>query len=217
LERKAVVIFSGGPDSATLLYLTIRRGYTAYPITFNYGQIAKKEIESARRIAGLLGLNLKIADLSVLKDIYTGSTSLVDEKMPITKEFSKQLVVPFRNGIMLSFAVAYAQSIGAKYIFYGAQGSDEPYYPDCRTSFVRAFQRAARLGTDTKLVIKAPLSKLKKSEVIKLGRELGVPFEMTWSCYRGGERHCGVCESCINRKKAFLEAGVPDPTSYEVV
>ncbi|MBC7112854.1 MAG: 7-cyano-7-deazaguanine synthase QueC [Candidatus Methanomethyliales bacterium] len=217
MEKKAVVIFSGGPDSTTLLYLTIKRGYRAYPITFDYGQIAKKEIESAEKIAGSLGLDLKKVDLSVLKDIYIGSTSLVDEKIPITREFSKQLVVPFRNGLMLSFAVAYAQSIGAKYIFYGAQGSDEPYYPDCRSSFVRVFQRAARLGTDTKILIKAPLIKMKKSEVIKLGRELGVPFEMTWSCYKGGERHCGVCESCINRKKAFLEAGVPDPTNYEIV
>ncbi|MEM2001480.1 MAG: 7-cyano-7-deazaguanine synthase QueC [Candidatus Methanomethylicaceae archaeon] len=216
MERKAVVIFSGGPDSTTLLYLTIKRGYRAYPITFDYGQIAKREIEAAKKIAEGLGLDLKIVDLSVLKEIYLGATSLVDESMPITKEFSGQLVVPFRNGVMLSFAVAYAQSIGAKYIFYGAQGSDEPYYPDCRESFVRAFQRAARLGTDSKLVIKAPLTKMKKSDVIRLGKELGVPFEMTWSCYKGGERHCGVCESCINRKKAFLEAGVLDPTVYEV-
>lgn len=216
MERKAVVIFSGGPDSATLLYLTIKRGYRAYPITFDYGQIAKKEVEAAKRIARGLGLDLKIVDLSVLKDVYLGATSLVDERMPITKEFSKQLIVPFRNGVMLSFAVAYAQSIGAGYIFYGAQGSDEPYYPDCRQSFVRAFQRAARLGIDSKLVIKAPLSKMKKSDVVILGKDLGVPFEITWSCYRGGDRHCGVCESCINRKKAFSEAGVPDPINYEV-
>ncbi|MCX8182331.1 MAG: 7-cyano-7-deazaguanine synthase QueC [Candidatus Methanomethyliaceae archaeon] len=216
MKRKAVVIFSGGPDSTTLLYLTIKRGYKAYPITFDYGQIAKREIEAAKKIAEGLGLDIKIIDLSVIKDAYLGATSLVDENMPITKEFSKQLIVPFRNGVMLSFAVAYAQSIGANYIFYGAQGSDEPYYPDCRTSFVRAFQRAARLGTDSKLVIKAPLTKLKKSEVIKLGKELGVPFEMTWSCYRGEEIHCGVCESCVNRKRAFSEASVPDPTVYKV-
>ncbi len=216
MERRAVVIFSGGPDSTTVLYLTIKRGYKAYPITFDYGQIAKREIDAARRIAERLSIDLKVVDLSMLKDIYLGSTSLVDESIPITKEFSKQLVVPFRNGIMLSFAVAYAQSIGANYIFYGAQGSDEPYYPDCRSSFVRAFQRAARLGTDSKLFIRAPLSKMKKSEVIRLGNKLGVPFEMTWSCYRGGERHCGVCESCVNRKKAFSESGIPDPTSYEI-
>ncbi len=215
MKRKAVVIFSGGPDSTTLLYLTIKRGYKTYPITFDYGQIAKREIEAAKRIAEGLGLDLKIVDLGVLKDTYLGATSLVDERMPITREFSKQLIVPFRNGVMLSFAVAYAQSIGANYIFYGAQGSDELYYPDCRTSFVKAFQRSARLGTDSKLTIKAPFTKMKKSEVISLGKELGVPFEITWSCYRGRGRHCGVCESCINRKKAFLEAGVPDPTDYE--
>ena len=217
MERKAVVIFSGGPDSTTLLYLTIKRGYRAYPITFDYGQIAKREIEAAKKIADGLGLDLKIVDLRILKDTYLGTTSLVDDRLPITKEFSKDLVVPFRNGVMLSFAVAYAQSIGANYIFYGAQGSDEPYYPDCRPPFVRAFQKAARLGTDSKITIKAPLTKMKKSEVLRLGKELGVPFEITWSCYRGGDRHCGICEACLNRRKAFWEAGIPDPTVYEAV
>jgi len=215
MEKKAIVIFSGGPDSTTLLYLIIKRGYKAFPITFDYGQIAKREIDAAKLISERLGLGLRIVDLSVLREIYLGSTSLVDERIPVTKEFSKQLIVPFRNGIMLSFAVAYAQAIGASYIFYGAQGSDDPYYADCRASFVRAFQRAARIGTASEIVVRAPFTKMKKSEVIRLGKELGVPFEITWSCYRGGARHCGVCESCVNRKKAFLEAGIPDPTVYD--
>ncbi|MCS7097747.1 MAG: 7-cyano-7-deazaguanine synthase QueC [Candidatus Methanomethyliaceae archaeon] len=214
--KRAIVIFSGGPDSTTLLYLTMRRGYEVHPITFNYGQLAKKELEAAERISNLLGLKLKIIDLNSLRELFLGITSLVDERIPITEGFSKQLIVPFRNGIMLSIAIAYAQSMGAKYVFYGAQGSDVPFYPDCRPKFIKAFQRSARLGTDDKLIIRAPLIKMRKSEVIRLGSKLGVPFELTWSCYRNGERHCGICESCINRKRAFMEAGIRDPTEYEI-
>lgn len=215
--KRSVVIFSGGVDSTTLLYLIIRRGYEVYPVTFNYGQLAKKELSAAEKISNLLGLKLKTIDLTPLKELFIGVTSLVDERVPMTEEFSKQLIVPFRNGIMLSIAIAYAQSIGAKYIFYGAQGSDIPFYPDCRPKFIKAFQRAAILGTDDKLTIRAPLIKMKKSEVIRLGDKLGVPFELTWSCYRDGEKHCGKCESCINRRKAFMEAGIRDPTEYETL
>jgi 7-cyano-7-deazaguanine synthase len=124
--------------------------------------------------------------------------------------------VPFRNAIFLSAAVAYAVSVGAEKIFYGAQGSDEPFYPDCRKEFYQAFEKAARLGTCQEISIQAPFSNLRKSDVIKKAAELGVPFEFTWSCYLNGTKHCGKCESCVNRKKAFQEAGVPDPTSYKV-
>jgi len=213
--KKAVVVFSGGPDSTTVLYLTLKRGFQVFPLTFDYGQLAKREIEHARTIAEGLGLKLLVVDLSTMKEIYAGSTSIVDEKIPITKEFTAPIIVPFRNGIMLSVAVAYAQSIGASHVFYGAQGSDAANYPDCRPSFVEAFEEAARRGTDTGIEIEAPLAALKKGEVIKLGAELGVPFELTWSCYREGENHCGVCESCNNRRRAFAEAGIRDPTVYE--
>jgi len=212
---KAVVVFSGGPDSTTVLYLALKRGFQVFPLTFDYGQLAEREIEHARAIAERLGLRLLAVDLAAMKGIYSGSTSLVDERIPITEEFTSPIIVPFRNGIMLAIAVAYAQSIGATHVFYGAQGSDAAHYPDCRPSFVEAFREAARRGTDSEIEIEAPLASMKKSEVIKLGTELGVPFKLTWSCYRQGERHCGVCESCNNRKRAFLEAGIKDPTMYE--
>jgi 7-cyano-7-deazaguanine synthase len=212
---KAVVVFSGGPDSTTVLYLALKRGFQVFPLTFDYGQLAEREIEHARVIAERLGLRLLAVDLAAMKGIYSGSTSLVDESIPITEEFTSPIIVPFRNGIMLAIAVAYAQSIGATHVFYGAQGSDAAHYPDCRPSFVEAFREAARRGTDSEIEIEAPLASMKKSEVIKLGTELGVPFKLTWSCYRQGERHCGVCESCNNRKRAFLEAGIKDPTMYE--
>ncbi len=214
-NQKCVVVLSGGPDSATVAYWAKQQGYPIYPITFKYGQIAVKETQAAQKIAETLGTTTKIIDLSALKDIFSGSTSLVNREIPLTEEFSAPIIVPFRNAIFLSAAVAYAVTVGATQIFYGAQGSDEPFYPDCRRQFYEAFEKAARLGTCQEITIKAPFSDSKKSDVIKAGKALGVPFELTWSCYLDGDRHCGRCESCVNRKKAFREVDVPDPTKYE--
>jgi 7-cyano-7-deazaguanine synthase len=213
--EKCVVVLSGGPDSATVAYWARAQGYQIYPITFNYGQIAEKETVCAQKIAQTLGVTTKIIDLSALKDIFSGVTSLCNTEIPLTSEFSAPIIVPFRNAIFLSAAVAYAVTVGADKIFYGAQGSDEPFYPDCRREFYEAFEKAARLGTCQEITIQAPFSDLKKSEVIKEGTKLGVPFELTWSCYLDGTKHCGKCESCVNRKKAFQQAGIPDPTKYE--
>ena len=214
-NKKSVVVLSGGPDSATVAYWAKQQGYQIYPITFKYGQIAVKETQAAQEIAETLGTNTKIIDLSALKDIFSGATSLVNRDIPLTAEFSAPIIVPFRNAIFLSAAVAYAVTVGAKEIFYGAQGSDEPFYPDCRREFYIAFEKAARLGTCEEITIKAPFSGGKKGDLICEGAKLGVPFELTWSCYLDGEQHCGKCESCINRKKAFKESGINDPTKYE--
>jgi 7-cyano-7-deazaguanine synthase len=214
MKEKCVVVLSGGPDSATVAYWAKKQGYDLSAITFKYGQIATKETKSAQKIAEKLGAPIKIIDLSTLKEVFGKVTSLCNADIPMTSSFSKPIIVPFRNGIFLSVAVAYAISIGAGRIFYGAQGSDEPFYPDCRREFYKHFERTARLGTETKISIEAPFSDLTKSEMIKLGAELGVPFNLTWSCYLDGEKHCGKCESCINRKKAFETAKIPDPTEY---
>lgn len=213
--KKCVVVLSGGPDSATVAYWAKAQGYQIYPITFNYGQIAVKETEAAKKITEKLGKTTKIIDLSALKEIFSGVTALCNTEIPLTPEFSAPIIVPFRNAIFLSAAVAYAVSIDADKIFYGAQGSDEPFYPDCRREFYQAFEKAARLGTGEEITIQAPFSGMRKSDVIKKGAGLCVPFESTWSCYLDGAKHCGRCESCVNRKKAFIEAGVPDPTKYE--
>ena len=214
MKEKAVVIFSGGPDSTTVLYLAMKRGYDVFPITFDYGQLAKKEIECATLISNKLGLTSRTVDLSGIACLYAGASSLIDPSIPITRDFTKPIIVPFRNGIMLSIAVAYAECLGATHIFYGAQGSDSKNYPDCRKEFARAFESAAQLGTDSKISVEAPLTAMEKSKVLLLGKTLGVPFGLTWSCYRPGERHCGVCEACQNRKKGFAEAGIHDPTEY---
>ena len=214
-RKKCVIVLSGGPDSATVAYWAKKQCYEIYPITFNYGQIAVKETEAAQKIAEKLCTTTKIIDLSSLKEIFIGVTSLCNTDIPLTAEFSAPIIVPFRNAIFLSAAVAYAVAVGADKIFYGAQGSDEPFYPDCRREFYQAFEKAARLGTCQEIIIQAPFSSKCKSDLFKAGAELGVPFELTWSCYRDRAKHCGRCESCVNRKKAFQEAGIADPTKYE--
>lgn len=214
MVKKCVIILSGGLDSTTVAYWAKSRGYEIYSLTFKYGQLANREIECARQVTQSLSAPIKVIDLSSLKEIFTGVSSLVDEKIPLTTGFSAPIIVPFRNAIFLSIAVSYALSVDAKWIFYGAQGSDATFYPDCRQNFYEAFEKAAQLGTDSNVCIKAPFSEVTKAQLIKRGTELGVPFEYTWSCYREGEHHCGMCESCINRKKAFKEAQVQDPTIY---
>lgn len=213
--KKCVVVLSGGPDSATVAYWAKARGYQIHPITFNYGQIAVKEIEAAQKIAAKLGTTTKVIDLTALKQIFRDVTSLCNTDIPLTSEFSSPIIVPFRNAIFLSVAVAYAVTVGTDEIFYGAQGSDEPFYPDCRREFYQAFEKAARLGTCQEISIKAPFGSDKKLDLIKEGAKLAVPFELTWSCYINGEKHCGKCESCVNRRKAFRESGLSDPTKYE--
>ncbi|WGM89949.1 MAG: 7-cyano-7-deazaguanine synthase QueC [Candidatus Bathyarchaeota archaeon] len=214
-NQKCVVVLSGGPDSVTTAYWAKNQGYTVHGLTCKYGQIASKEVEHAKLIAEKLGITLKVIDLSSLREIYMGITSVCDENITMTGDFSQPIIVPFRNAIFLSVAVAYASSVGANKIFYGAQGSDEQFYPDCRPQFYKSFEETARQGTDENITVEAPFSGGPKSEIIKQGTELGVPFELTWSCYFGREKHCGTCESCMNRKRAFEQAQIQDPTEYE--
>ena len=214
MTGRCVVILSGGPDSTTTAYWARAQGYEVHAITFNYGQKAEIEVSWAAEIAEIMGINLKIVDLSNLRTIYEGVTSLVDEGMEVSGEFTEPIIVPFRNGVFMAVAVAYAQSIGAETIMYGAHAGDEAYYPDCRREFYQAFQEAARLGTETPITIVSPFSEIPKSGIIRKAVELGVPIEKTWSCYLPGPVHCGRCESCNNRRQAFKEAGVPDPTVY---
>jgi len=220
---KAVVIASGGADSSTLLYKTVNDNYETYALTFIYGQKHKREIESAKKICEGIKVHHKIIDLSVLKDVLSGS-ALTDSGVEIPEvpetaehyETLKTTIVPNRNSIFLSIAIGYAVSIKANYIFFGAHHSDRGVYPDCRQEFVEAFEYAERLANDILyLVVSAPFVRMNKSEIVKLGAELGVPYKETWSCYKGGKIHCGVCSSCRERKRAFQEAGVFDPTEYE--
>jgi len=204
-KERCVVLLSGGLDSSILAYWARDRGYEIYALACRYGQTATKEVECAIHIAERLGAPIKVVDLSSLQEIFTGMTTPNHVTLPPASKFRL---------IFLSTAVAYAHTIDARRIFYGAQGSDPPLYHIWRKNFYESFQTVARLATGQQIRIEAPFSKTRKSAIVKLGLRLGVPFESTWSCYLNGPKHCGTCPSCLHRKKGFNEAGVPDPTEY---
>lgn len=220
---KAVLILSGGLDSSTLGYLLKKQGYSdLICITFNYGQKHVIEIESAKKIANSLKARLHIMDMTFLKDFLKGS-GLTDDSAAVphgeyTKENMQVTVVPNRNSMMLSLAWTIACTEKADVLAYGAQCGDHYLYPDTRPDYFTAINLALRLGSEDcrqeHLNLIAPLINMSKAEVIKLGLELKVPFELTWSCYEGGDRHCGLCGACQTRKQGFKEAAVTDPTIY---
>lgn len=223
MKKNAVIIFSGGVDSTTLLYDSMRKGYEVECLTFMYGQKHGREVDSACRIAGGVNVPLKVMDLSPLSGIFSGS-ALTDANVDIPEvpetaehyETLKTTIVPNRNAIFLSIAVGRAVSIGSDNVFFGAHNSDRGVYPDCREEFVESFQTSERLATaNPGLNILAPFVFMEKADIVRLGAGLGVPFGETWSCYKGGSAHCGACSSCRERKRAFIGAGVPDPTGYE--
>ena len=223
MSKKAVVLLSGGLDSATTLYFAKAKGFQCYCLIFDYGQRHKKEIASAKKIAQRAGCAWQIIKLSLP---WKGS-SLLDKKLKIT-EFSNSTnsinssnsipstYVPARNIIFLSFALSCAEAIKASSIFIGANAIDYSGYPDCRPGFYRAFIRAVNLGTKAGVEgrgfsIFTPLIKMTKAGIIKLGTRLKVPYELTWSCYQGGRKPCGKCDSCNFRARGFQEAGYRDP------
>ncbi len=214
--KKAVCLLSGGPDSATVAAIAKKEGYEVHCLSFDYGQIASKELDSARKVSRLIGVKNKGIDITFLKDIYgPGVTALTDKKMKMPGKFEPSVIVPFRNGILLSIATGYAASIGAEAIFYGPQLGDAPFYPDCRDEFVKAMSNAIKLGTDLNIAVRNPIGKKSKAEVFKLAARLGVPLEQTWSCYLNGKYQCGKCESCRNRINAFKKADIDDRTRYQ--
>ncbi|MBA3043976.1 7-cyano-7-deazaguanine synthase QueC [archaeon] len=222
-KQKAVVLLSGGLDSATTLAIALDDGYDVYAFSFDYGQRHEKELEAAEKIAGHYSINHKIVKV----DLSWAKSALTDKKIKIPesrKNIGKNIpvtYVPARNMIMLSFALAYAETINADAVFIGANAIDYSGYPDCRPEFYKAFQKAAALGTkkgveSKPIQIKYPLINMTKSKIIKKGIELGVPYHLTWSCYKGKKKACGKCDSCMLRLKGFKEAGYNDPVEYEV-
>lgn len=227
VKKPAVVLLSGGVDSAVCLALAKRDGFAIHSLSVDYGQRHAVELDAARAIAEWAGAESQTVLPLDLRSF--GGSSLTDRSMPVPKEGLSEGVpntyVPARNTILLSLALALAEVKGAQDIFIGVNAVDYSGYPDCRPQFIEAFQALARVATRAATeqhkptTIHAPLINLSKAEIVRLGASLGVPFERTVSCYdpseRGGEVvACGQCDSCRIRARAFLEAGVPDPTPY---
>jgi 7-cyano-7-deazaguanine synthase len=222
-ERKVVAVVSGGLDSTTMAYALRAEGYGISAISFDYGQRHRKELTYAERMCADLGAQWTLIDLhaaGVTK--FMAGSALTDDTVGVpdghyADESMKATVVPNRNAIMLSIACAFAVShlIGA--VAFGAHTGDHPIYPDCRPEFVDAFATMVNLAVEGfgHLEILAPLITMDKTAIVRRGAELHVPFERTWSCYKGGEVHCGTCGTCYERREAFALAGVADPTAYE--
>ncbi|MBU7012955.1 MAG: 7-cyano-7-deazaguanine synthase QueC [Theionarchaea archaeon] len=221
--RKAVVLLSGGMDSAVCASIACNEGYTLYVLHVNYRQrTSTKELESAQKLAAFYNAeDFKAITLDFLREI--GGSGLIDESIELpTEEVESESegippsYVPFRNSIILSLATAWAEVLGAEAIYYGANFIDFSGYPDCRPVYFEAFQNLINTGTKdgTVITLKTPLSAMSKAEIVQKGLELKTPFELTWSCYKEIERACGVCDSCRLRLKGFTENGVTDPIPY---
>ena len=215
--KRAVVLLSGGLDSATTLFYAKSRGFKVHALIFDYGQRHKKEIASARRIAKFARCDYKLVKIGFP---WKGS-ALLDKAIPVPQKRNLNAkdipatYVPARNIIFLSFAASFAETIGARKIFIGANILDYSGYPDCRPGFFKAFTRALNKGSKSgvsgkRILIETPLIYKTKGEIIKLGLRLGVPYRLTWSCYQGGKKPCGVCDSCRLREKGFKEIGKKD-------
>jgi len=224
--RRAVVLLSGGLDSSTCLAVATSEGFETHALSVDYGQRHKGELARARLIAralGATGHQVVRVELSAF-----GGSALTDEAIAVPKDRPASAMasgipvtyVPARNTVLLALALAHAETLGAEDVYLGVNAIDYSGYPDCRPAFIRAFERLARVATKagvegSRLRIHAPLIRLSKAGIIRLGTRLGVPYRLTFSCYdpsRG--RACGRCDACELRRKGFAEAGVPDPTLY---
>lgn len=221
---KILTILSGGLDSTVALYHAIDRASVSgvEAISFTYGQRHFIEIEAAYRICKEILIphkiiNLDYGDHAPSKVMVGGA--LTDGRVPVPHghyedKSMARTVVPNRNMIFIALAVARAVQIGATEVWYGAHAGDHAIYPDCRTNFICALGEAVRLGTEDAVQLVAPFSGWKKDEIVRRGANLRVPFEKTWSCYEGGEVHCGRCGTCVERREAFVRGFVMDPTIY---
>ena len=215
---KALVLFSGGLDSTVLATQMKKDAEETRLLSIDYGQRHAKELDHSRKVADHLGLAHEILKLPQLGQILGGS-SLTDKSMTLpeghyAEESMKSTVVPNRNMILLALAGGHALSIGFDTIAYAAHAGDHTIYPDCRPEFADAMDTALGLADWNTLSLHRPYVEMTKSDLVSLGDKLEAPLHLTWSCYAGGERHCGKCGTCVERKEAFALANIPDPTKY---
>ena len=215
--KDSVIIVSGGLDSITLLY--DKAETIALAVSFDYGQNhGAKELPFAAHHCRKLGIPHITIPLSFMHRYFKSSLLDGAEAIPeghYAEENMKSTVVPFRNGIMLAIATGIAESHGLKRVYIANHGGDHTIYPDCRPDFIQAMDGAATAGTFINVRIEAPYTNITKADIVRRGTALGVDYSKTWSCYKGSDVHCGKCGTCVERKEAFLEAGVKDPTEYE--
>ncbi len=215
--KNSVIILSGGMDSVTLLHAF--KAQIQIAITFDYGSNHnKREIEMAKYHCQQLGIEHIIIPLEFIGKYFKSSLLAGADAVPdghYADENMKSTVVPFRNGIMLSIACGIAESRELNYVMIANHAGDHSIYPDCRATFIDSMSEAMSYGTYNNVKIEAPFTTLTKTDIARLGNELGVDYTKTYSCYKGGEKHCGTCGTCTERKEAFRDAGVKDPTEYE--
>jgi len=218
MTEKAVVIYSGGMDSFTILNKAFRDGYELYALTFDYGQKHSKEIDYARNVCAELGIDHRIIDITAINQLIKSSSLTSDIEIPeghYADDNMKSTMVPNRNMILLSLAIGYAVDIGAQKVFYGAHSGDHAIYPDCRPEFVQAMNNVARIANYEPVEIVTPYLTGDKVSILKDGLEMGLDYGKSWTCYNGREKACGKCGSCDERLEAFAKNNAVDPLPYE--
>ena len=217
MGKDSIIVLSGGMDSVTLLY--DERERISLAVTFDYGSNHNaREISFARWHCERLGIEHIIIPLEFMRQYFESSLLSGAADIPegsYDDENMRSTVVPFRNGIMLSIACGLAESRGLRHVLVASHGGDHAIYPDCRGSFISAMSDAMRHGTYDGVTVIAPYTNISKGDIARRGHELGVDYSFTYSCYKGGSKHCGKCGTCTERKEAFATSGIPDPTEYE--
>ena len=215
--KNSVIILSGGMDSVTLLH--DRKEQIALAVTFDYGSNHnKREAEYAAYHCQQLGIEHIVIPLAFIKEYFKSSLLEGADAVPeghYQDENMKSTVVPFRNGIMLAIACGLAESRDLKAVLIANHAGDHAIYPDCRATFISSMSEAMAYGTYRNVTIEAPYTGISKTDIAKIGKQLGIDYSKTYSCYKGGEKHCGKCGTCVERKEALRDAGIDDPTEYE--
>lgn len=217
MKKDSIIVLSGGMDSVTLLH--DRKERIALAVTFDYGSTHNgREIECARKNCEILGIEHIVMKLDFMSRYFKSALLETADSIPeghYADENMKSTVVPFRNGIMLSIACGLAESRGLRHVMIANHGGDHSIYPDCRPGFIKAMSESMSEGTYDHITIDAPYTGISKADIAAIGGKRGVDYSLTYSCYKGGERHCGRCGTCIERREAFIQSGIEDPTEYE--
>lgn len=219
-KLKCLVVLSGGMDSTVAMGWAKEHHEVVGAVNFQYGsKHNSQEANSFVAICNFYNTEGVTVDLPFINKLFKSDLLKSGGEVPdghYADESMKRTVVPFRNGIMLSIAAGYAESIGAEAIVLGNHFGDHAIYPDCRKDFIVPMRAAIKKGTYANIELYSPFLKLDKADIAKIGNDLNVPFCLTWTCYKGGEKHCGKCGSCVERREAFQLSGVQDPTEYEI-